>query len=127
MEKGLKNTKSLIVTESNTAKALGSGTLEVFSTPIMIALLEGCCAESVENKLGEDITSVGTHLDIKHLSPSPIGSVITCTSELIEFDGRKLIFNVEINDQKGTIGKGTHERVTVKKEKFMQKALNKLE
>lgn len=123
---GLKNEKRNVVTEENTAQRLGSGTLKVYATPAMIALIESCCTESVENLLGKGITSVGTRLDVEHISASPIGAEITCQSTLKEFDGRKMIFLVEVFDNTGLIGKGTHERFTVKSEKFLEKAYNKL-
>ncbi len=123
---GLKNSKKDIVTEENTAQTLGSGTLKVYATPAMIALIESCCAESVENLLSDDITTVGTKLDIEHISASPIGAQISCQSILKEFDGRKMTFLVEAFDNTGLIGKGTHERFTVKSEKFLKKTYAKL-
>lgn len=106
---------------------MGSGTLRVFATPAMIALIEGCCAESVEGLLDEGITSVGTHLDIEHLSASPIGAGVVCKSTLAAFDGRRLDFSVEVYDNAGLIGKGTHTRYTVKADSFLKKANAKLQ
>ena len=111
----------------NTAVAMGSGTLRVFATPAMIALCEACCAELVEDLLGEGITSVGTHLDVDHLSASPIGAGIVCKSTLTAFDGRRLDFSVEVYDNAGLIGKGTHTRYTVKADSFLKKANAKLD
>ena len=79
---GITGEKSVAVTTENTAVAMGSGTLRVFATPAMIALIEGCCAESVEALLDEGITSVGTQVNIDHLSASPLGAGIVCKSRL---------------------------------------------
>ena len=124
---GITGEKSTAVTIENTALAMGSGTLRVFATPAMIALVEGCCAESVEELLDEGITSVGTRVDIEHLSASPVGAGIVCKSVLTAFDGRRLDFNVEVYDNAGLIGRGTHTRFTVKSDSFMKKAGAKLE
>lgn len=124
---GLTEEKSVAVTMDNTAIAMGSGTLRVFATPAMIALIEGCCAESVEELLGEGITSVGTNVNVDHLSASPIGAGIVCKSRLTAFDGRRLDFEVEVYDNAGLIGKGTHTRFTVKADSFLKKANVKLE
>lgn len=127
IQPGITGEKSVAVTMENTAIAMGSGTLRVFATPAMIALIEGCCAESVEELLDEGITSVGTHLDIDHLSASPIGAGVVCKSELVAFDGRRLDFRVEVYDNAGLIGKGMHTRCTVKSDSFLKKANAKLE
>ena len=123
---GLTNEKSVAVTIENTAIAMGSGTLRVFATPSMIALIEGCCAESVEDRLGEGITSVGTKVDVEHLAASPIGASILCKSKLVACDGRRLDFEVEVFDNNGLIGKGTHTRFTVDADKFVSKTYAKL-
>ena len=123
---GLTNEKSVAVTIENTAIAMGSGTLRVFATPSMIALIEGCCAESVEDRLGEGITSVGTKVEVEHLAASPIGASILCKSKLVACDGRRLDFEVEVFDNNGLIGKGTHTRFTVDADKFVSKTYAKL-
>ena len=123
---GLTNEKSVAVTIENTAIAMGSGTLRVFSTPSMIALIEGCCAESVEDRLGEGITSVGTKVEVEHLAASPIGASILCKSKLVACDGRRLDFEIEVFDNNGLIGKGKHTRFTVDADKFVSKTYAKL-
>lgn len=123
---GITGEKSVAVTMENTAVAMGSGTLRVFATPAMIALIEGCCAESVEELLDEGITSVGTNVNIEHLSASPLGAGIVCKSTLVGFDGRRLDFEVEVFDNAGLIGRGTHTRFTVKADSFLRKANAKL-
>ena len=123
---GVTGEKSTVVVMENTALAMGSGTLRVFATPAMIALIEGCCAESVEDLLDEGITSVGTQVNIEHLSASPVGAGIVCRSVLNAFDGRRLDFDVEVYDNAGLIGKGTHTRYTVKADSFVNKTYAKL-
>ena len=123
---GVTGEKSTVVVMENTALAMGSGTLRVFATPAMIALIEGCCAESVEDLLDEGITSVGTQVNIEHLSASPVGAGIVCRSVLNAFDGRRLDFDVEVHDNAGLIGKGTHTRYTVKADSFVNKTYAKL-
>ena len=124
---GITGKKSVVVTMENTAFAMGSGTLRVFATPAMLALAEGCCAESVEDLLGEGITSVGTSVSLEHLSASPVGAGIVCKSRLDAFDGRRLDFSFEVFDNAGLIGKGSHTRFTVKADSFMNKTSAKLE
>ena len=123
---GLTNEKSVAVTIANTAIAMGSGALRVFATPAMIALIEGCCADSIEDELEDGMTSVGTHLDIEHLSASPIGASVLCRSRLVSIDGRKLDFEAEVYDNAGLIGKGTHTRFIVDADKFFKKTYDKL-
>ena len=123
---GLTNEKSVAVTIENTAVSMGSGTLRVFATPAMIALCEGCCAEAVEDLLGEGMTSVGTKVDIEHLAASPIGASILCKSKIVAVDGRRLDFEVEVHDNVGLIGKGRHTRFIVDAENFVNKAYAKL-
>lgn len=123
---GLTNEKSVAVTIENTAISMGSGTLRVFATPAMIALCEGCCAETVEDLLGEGMTSVGTKVDIEHLAASPIGASILCKSKIVAVDGRRLDFEVEVYDNVGLIGKGKHTRFIVDAEKFVNKTYAKL-
>lgn len=122
MKTGIKGTQSVVVGESNTAKAVGSGTLDVFATPSMIALMEETAWKSVAGELDEGCSTVGTHLDISHDAPTPAGKTVTCESELVQIDGRKLTFMVRAYDERGEIGKGIHERFIVNNEKFMKKA-----
>lgn len=127
LEIGIKHTKTETVTESNTAAALGSGLLPVYATPAMILLLEATCAEAVAPELEEGNSTVGTKLCVEHLAATPLGLEVRCECELVEIDRRRLVFNVEIFDKAGIIGKGTHERFIVASEKFMAKANAKCE
>ena len=124
---GIKGKQELVVTKENTAKAMGGGTLEVFATPAMIALMEKTAYESVAPELEEGSGTVGTALNVKHVAASPVGMKITCESELVKVDGRALTFSVKAYDEKGLIGEGEHERFIIYNEKFQAKADAKLE
>lgn len=118
---GIKNKTELYVTDKNTAKAVGSGTLEVYATPQMVNLMETCACFSVEPYMEPGKTTVGIGLSISHVSATPIGLKVWCESELIAIDGRKLTFRVSAYDERGPIGEGTHERFIVDTQKFMAK------
>ena len=124
---GIKNTKTDVVTEKNSAKTMGSGLQDVYATPSMIALMEGCCHESITSELEEGWGSVGTSLNIKHVSATPIGMEVRCESELVKVDGRALTFEVKAYDEKGLIGEGVHERFLIQNDKFMSKTQAKLQ
>ena len=113
------------VTLANTAEAVGSGSLKVFATPAMIALMEKASCRAIENLLDEATTTVGTLINVEHLSATPVGMTVTVKSTVTEVDGRKICFNVEAFDEVGLIGKGKHERFVVFAEKFMQKTESK--
>ena len=127
LKTGIKNHGELTVTKEMTADAWGSGGQPVFATPAMIALMENTAWKSVEPFMKEGQTTVGTHIDVKHLSASPLGARITCDSELIEIDRRRLVFHVAAYDDSGLIGEGTHERFIIDNQKFMDKTQKKLE
>lgn len=127
LEAGIKGTKEIMVTNENTAKTMGSGTLDVFATPAMIALMENTAYESVASELEEGSGTVGTALNVKHVAATPVGMKVTCETELIKVDGRALTFSVKAFDEKGLIGEGEHERFIVFNEKFQAKADAKFE
>ena len=122
LQPGIKAEKSLTVTDANTAKTMGSGTLDVSATPAMVALIEQTAYTSIESELEPGWGSVGTSLNIQHLSATPVGMTVTATTELVEVDRRRLVFHAEVYDEKGLVGKGTHERFLVENEKFQAKA-----
>lgn len=127
LETGIKGRKEIIVTQEKTAKAKGSGTLDVFATPAMIALMENTAFESVAGELEEGSGTVGTALNVKHVAATPVGMKVVCETELVKVDGRALTFSVKAFDEKGLIGEGEHERFIVFNEKFQAKADAKLE
>lgn len=122
---GLKGREEVIVSQENSAKTMGSGTLDVFATPAMIALMEKTAWKSIAAELDEGYGSVGTLLNVTHDAPTPLGMKVWCESELIEIDGRRLVFQVEAFDETGKIGGGRHERFVIQNEKFQAKANKK--
>lgn len=126
METGIKGRAEITVTYENTAAKAGSGDQYVFATPWMIGLMEEAAQTSVLPYLEEGQATVGTHLNVSHDAATPVGMKVWAESELIAVEGRKLIFNVEAFDECGSIGKGTHERFVINKEKFMARVEAKL-
>lgn len=124
---GIKGREEVVVSEANSAKTMGSGTLDVFATPAMTALMEETAWKSVAPYLEEGCGTVGTLLNITHDAPTPFGMKVWCESELTEIDGRKLVFHVAAYDEKGKIGEGRHERFIIQNEKFQAKANKKAE
>ncbi len=122
LETGIKGEQQVKVVYENSAAAVGSGLLEVFSTPAMIALMEKTASESVQAYLDEGQGTVGTELRIKHLAATPLGMTVRCESELTRVDGRRLIFSVKAYDDAELIGEGEHERFIINNERFMGKA-----
>ncbi len=122
LEEGIKGEQSVEVVYENTAAAVGSGLLQVFGTPSLVALMENTALESIAPYLADGWGSVGTEISIKHLAATPIGMTVRCESELTEVDGRRLVFIVRAYDDAGLIGEGIHERFTVQNEKFQAKA-----
>ena len=127
LEAGMKGRQELMVTKENSASAVGSGLLDVFATPAMVALMEKTAWISIADALGEGEGTVGTKLEIAHSAATPVGMKVWCESELVEVDGRRLVFEVKCFDEKGEIGGGRHERFIIKNEKFMAKARAKNE
>lgn len=122
---GIKGRETVLVTEANSAKSMGSGLLDVFATPAMTALMEMTAWKSVAPYLEEGAGTVGTRLDITHDAPTPLGMEVRCESKLTEIDGRRLVFQVAAYDEKGKIGGGTHERFIIQNDKFQAKALKR--
>lgn len=118
---GLRHSETLVVEHKDTAAVYGSGALEVFATPAMIALMEKTCLESVASKIGEGNTTVGIAVNIKHLKASPVGSLIRCDAKLVEVDRKRLVFEVQCFEGESLIGEGAHERFVVDSAKFMAK------
>ena len=100
LETGIRGEQSVLVTAANTAKTMGSGPLEVFATPALVALAEKTCWMSVADALDEGSGSVGTKLELEHTAPTPVGMSVTCESELVAVEGRKLTFKVALHDEK---------------------------
>ena len=126
MKTGIKGHTEQIVDERVTADTVGSGLLPVFATPAMIALIEKTAWESIAGELEPGQGTVGTKIDVAHISATPIGMKVWCDTELVEVDNRRLVFSVTVYDEVGKIGEGTHERFIIYNDKFKAKAYEKI-
>lgn len=120
LQAGLSHTESTIVDKSKTAEAYGSGDMEVFATPAMIALMEQTCLKLTAEILPGTHTTVGTSVEVKHISATPLHDTVTCHAVLKKRNDKKLTFLVEAFDSKGKIGIGTHKRFIVEKDAFLK-------
>ncbi len=123
---GMKGTASTVVEREDTAYEVGSGSLLVYATPCMVALMEGAACEALEGALPEDKTTVGTMLNISHLSATPVGLEVRAEAEVTEVDGNAITFSVTAYDEAGKIGEGTHKRFIVTSQRFLDKTYAKL-
>ena len=122
---GIKGELNYTVQEEDTAKAMGTGDLDIFSTSKMIAMLELTVCKSLEKHLNKEITTVRKSTSIQHFCPTPVGTVIKFESELVKIDGKNLTFEIKALDPFGVMGAGIHERTIVDKQYFTMKALVK--
>ena len=123
---GMKGEVSSFVEREDTAKEVGSGSLLVYATPCMVALMEGAACEAIEEALDESKTTVGTALNIEHISATPVGMDVRAEATVIAVEGKVITFEVRAFDEAGEIGKGIHKRVIVPTQKFLDKAYDKL-
>lgn len=123
LTEGLNHTSSLTVTADDTALRMGSGDLPVLATPRLVALMENAAMLAVAPALGADDTTVGGHIHVSHLAPSPEGSAVTATATLTRIEGRKLIFDIVARQGATPVGEATHVRYIVNRERFKAKAL----
>ena len=123
---GLKAEVSTVVEREDTALEVGSGSLLVYATPCMVALMEGAACEAIADCLSDTKTSVGTELNIKHLSATPVGLEVRAEAEVTAVEGNTITFQVTAYDEAGKIGEGTHKRVVISTQKFLDKVYDKL-
>lgn len=112
---------SKIVSPEDSAMHYGSGMVNVFATPAMIALMESCSMELLLKQLPEGFNSVGIEVNVKHLKATPIGMRVRCRAEILQVDGRAVLLKVDAYDERGKIGEGTHRRFIVNVDHFMSK------
>ena len=122
---GLTGRAESVVSDTNTAIAMGSGVVPVYATPAMAALMEAAAVNALEGELPEDQTSVGVYLDVQHLSATPIGVAVRAEARLTAVEGRRLTFRVSAFDTQEQIGVGTHQRAIVGTERFLDRTLAK--
>ena len=123
---GMKGEVGTTVEREDTAKEVGSGSLLVYATPCMVALMEGAACEAIEEALAEGQTTVGTALNIEHISATPVGLDVQAEATVTAVDGKVITFEIKAFDESGEIGRGTHKRVIINAQKFLDKTYNKL-
>ena len=124
---GMTGSYKVLVSDGNTAKTMKSGSLDVFATPSLVAIMEAAAVDAINNELEDNETSVGCYISTSHLAPSLIGDEIVAKAEVINVDGRQIKFKVSAFDGDMLIGEGEHTRVVVDKEKFIGRALKRRE
>lgn len=123
---GMTGTVSTVVEREDTALEVGSGSLLVYATPCMVALMEGAACEAINAALPEDKTSVGIELSIKHTSATPVGLSVKATAEVTSVEGPIITFHITAEDESGPIGEGIHKRAIVTTQRFLDKTYTKL-
>ena len=123
---GMKGEVSTLVEREDTAKEVGSGDLLVYATPCMVALMEGAACEAIADALSDTQTTVGTALNIEHIAATPVGLDVRAEAIVTAVEGKVITFEVNAYDEAGQIGKGTHKRVIVNAQKFLEKTYDKL-
>lgn len=120
---GLTGHASIVVDDAHTAAHVGSGCEAVLATPVMIALMEAAAVDCCEHLLDAGHTSLGIHVSIDHVAPTPVGREVTATAELTEIKGKRLLFRVSAEDGVRKIGEGQHTRAVVSIEEFRGRLL----
>lgn len=123
---GMKGVASTLVEREDTALEVGSGSLLVYATPCMVALMEGAACEAINTALPEDKTSVGIELSIAHLSATPVGLEVRAEAEVTSIEGSIITFQITAFDEAGKIGEGTHKRAIISTQRFLDKTYSKL-
>jgi fluoroacetyl-CoA thioesterase len=119
LEIGMHGEAALVVGEAETAMAFGAGGVRVLGTPVMVGLMENAAWRLVQPELNEGETTVGTLVNVRHLAATPVGDTVVGSAELIEIDGRRLVFRVSARDSRQLIGDGTHERTRILLDRFL--------
>ena len=123
---GMKGEVGTTAEREDTAKEVGSGDLLVYATPCMVALMEGAACEAIAACMKDTETTVGTALNIEHTSATPVGLEVRAEAQVTAVEGKVITFQLQAFDETGLIGKGTHKRVIVNSQKFLDKAYDKL-
>lgn len=126
IEIGMKGEVSTLVERADSAAEVGSGSLLVYATPCMAALMEGAACEAIEKGLAEGETTVGIELNLKHISATPVGMEVRAEAEVTAVDGKIITFAINAYDETGEIGNATHKRALVNAQRFLDKTYNKL-
>lgn len=121
LEKGMRGDAKLMVTDADTARALGSGSVDVLGSPRLVALCEEACCNAVEQALDDGATTVGMRIQFDHLQPTPVGAEVVAEAVLEKIEGRRLKFTVSASDSGGLVAAGKITRVLVDLDRFMAK------
>ena len=123
---GMKGKSSTLVERQNTAKEMGSGSLLVYATPSMVALMEAAACNAIAEALPEGQTSVGTEMHVSHIAATPVGMEVHAEAEVVAVDGRLITYKIEAFDESGKIGEASHKRALILTERFLDKTYVKL-
>lgn len=123
---GMKAEVTTCVEREDTAAEVGSGSLLVYATPCMVALMEGAACEAIAQALTEGQTSVGTELNIKHVSATPVGLEVRAEAEVTAVEGKVITFQVKAYDEAGLIGEGVHKRALISAQRFLERTYSKV-
>lgn len=123
---GMKGFAETSVEREDTAAQVGSGSLLVYATPCMVALMEGAACDAIEEAIAEGQTTVGIELNIQHLSATPVGMDVRAEATVTAVEGKVITFELQAFDESGEIGKGTHKRCIINSQKFLEKTYSKL-
>ena len=123
---GMTGSASTLVERADTAQEVGSGSLLVYATPCMVALMEGAACEAIAQSLPEDKTSVGIELNLQHTSSTPVGMEVSANAEVTAVDGNIVTFDITASDESGVIGTCTHKRAIISSQRFLDKTYAKL-
>ena len=123
---GMKGEVTSLVEREDTAAEVGSGSLLVYATPCMVALMEGAACEAIAPAIAEGSTSVGIELSIRHVSATPVGMEVRAEAEVTAVDGKIITFKITAYDEAGIIGEGTHQRCIISSQRFLDKTYSKL-
>ncbi|CCZ06541.1 MULTISPECIES: thioesterase family protein [Culturomica] len=121
LETGITYKQSITVQPKDTAAVYGSGSLEVFATPAMVALMENTAVHCLKGHLEEGQDTVGIEINVKHIKATPVGDKVNCKAKVTEIEGRRIRFEIEAEDEKGQIGYAIHDRFIIDPVKFMAK------
>jgi fluoroacetyl-CoA thioesterase len=116
---GMLGDSRLVVDDARTAEAFGAGGVRVLGTPAMIGLMENAAWQLVQPEMEPGETTVGTLVSVRHLAATPVGVQVVASAELVEIDGRRLVFRVTARDERQLVGEGTHERMRVRLDRFL--------
>ncbi len=125
LEPGLTGEVEKRVAEDDTAARWGSGLVPVFGTPSLVGLMENAAVEALKGHLPAERTSVGGHMDVRHLAPTPVGMHVRARAELVEVDGQRLVFTIEAWDDAERIGEASHTRFVIEQQRFLERAESK--